>query len=325
MPFQFSKTRSSYSDMRIFLLTVFLFLRVLNASAQTADEFEALALKKMEQKDYKYALELINKAIALDTKNEWYYISKADIQFQLSGPLESIQTLKDGLLQNEKKSQLYNRLGTYYDSGGMGDSSILMYNKAIEYAESDTMKNYIISNRGAAKTGIRDFEGAVKDFETALLFDPNNIGALNNVATCYAELDMIDKSIACLKKIISLDSTFTGTYGNLGFIYSELDSFELAITNFNKVLELDPNDPLGYNNRGFVYYKMGDYPSALHDINLSIKMYPTNSYAYRNLALVYIAMDKMKEACTALMFAMNYGFENRYGPEVSELFTKYCK
>jgi tRNA A37 methylthiotransferase MiaB len=72
-------------------------------------------------------------------------------------------------------------------------------------------------------------------------------------------------------------------------------------------------------------YKKGDYVNALHDINLSIKMYPTNSYAYRNLALVYIALNKMKEACTSLGYAMNYGFEKRYGPQVSELFMKYCK
>ena len=200
-----------------------------------------------------------------------------------------------------------------------------MYNKAIECAESDTMKNYIISNRGAARTGIRDFEGAIKDFETALLFDPNNIGALNNVATCYAELHMTDKSIDCLKKIISLDPKFTGTYCNLGFIYSALDSLDLAISYLNKLLELDPNDAIGYNNRGYVYYKKDDFANALHDINLSIKLYPTNSYAYRNLALVYIALNKTKEACTSLGYAMNYGFEKRYGSEVSELFLKYCK
>jgi|SRR3954470_9406360 len=311
--------------MRVFLLSSFLLILVSLSVAQTADEFEKLASKKMELKDYKYALELIDKAIAIDSINEWYYISKADIQFQLSGPLESIKTLKYALIRNEKNSQIYNRLGTYYDSGGIGDSSILMYNKAIEYAETDTLKNYIISNRGTAKTGMRDFEGAIKDFEMTLLFDPSNIGALNNVATCYAELHRIDKAIASLKKIISLDSTFTGTYGNLGFIYAELDSFDLAIANFNKVLQLDPNDPLGYNNRGYAYYKKGDYASALHDINLSIKMYPTNSYAYRNLALVYIALHKMKEACTSLGYAMNYGFEKRYGPEVSKLFMKYCK
>ncbi|HET6225366.1 MAG TPA: tetratricopeptide repeat protein [Bacteroidia bacterium] len=311
--------------MRILLSGLFLLVGISLSLAQTADEFEELALKKLEQKDYKYALELIDKALALDDKNEWYYISKSDIQFQLTGPLESIKTLKEGLIKNERKSQLYNRLGTYYDSGGMSDSSILMYDKAIEYAETDTLKNYFISNRGAAKTGMRDFEGAIHDFETALLFDPNNLGALNNVATCYAELNMIEKSIRNLKRIIRLDSTFAGAYGNLGFIYSKLDSFDLAVANFNKALQLDCRDALGYNNRGYVYYKIGDYQSALRDVYHSINLYPSNSYAYRNLALVYIAQGNMKEACTALGYALNYGFEGRYGSEVSELLKQYCR
>lgn len=307
-------------SLSTFLLTILISF----SFAQTAAEFDKMADKKMELKDYQYAMVLINKAIALDAKNKWYYLKKADIQFNLSGPAEAIKIVKTAILLDTKEAESYSRAGTYYSSAGWADSAIDMYNTAIKFAKNDTLKNYYISNRGAAKYGIRDFEGAVKDFESVLAFNPNEIGALINVSSAYSELGMVNKSIAALEKIITIDPNEPGSYGNLGFIYSDLDSLDLAIKYFNKVCELDPNDAINYNNRGNNYYKKGDYVNALKDINLSIKMYPTNSYAYRNLALVYIAMKKMNEACTALAYARENGFDQRYGPEVSDLIKKYC-
>ena len=295
------------------------------AKSQTAEEYSDLATKKSEQKDFQYAMVLINKAIAIDGKSQWYYLQKAEIQFKLSGPEDAIKIVKSAISLDNKKAEPYNRAGSYYGSLGMADSAIAMYNDAIKYAENDTIKNSYITNRGTAKLGIRDFKGAIIDFETALVFDPMNIAALNNASGCYSELGMMDKSIATLKKIIKLDSTFIGPYINLGFNYSDTDSLDLALKYFNKALKIDPKEPSTINNRGYVYYKKGDFTSALTDINLSIKLYPTNSYAYRNLALVYIAMKKNNEACTALGYAKDYGFEQHYGSEVSELISKYCK
>lgn len=118
---------------------------------------------------------------------------------------------------------------------------------------------------------------------------------------------------------------YIGSYNNLGFIYSSLDSFEQSIDYFNKVLEIEPDEPVAYNNRGYSYYRLGEYRKAIKDIKKSIDMEPSNSYAYRNLALVHITRNRMQEACEALNTALAYGFTKLYGPEVKELFDKYCQ
>ena len=316
---------SKINCMKKWSLVLLLMVHTPLLFGQSAEEYKEMAEKKMELKNYQYAMELMNKAIALDTKNQWYYLRKADIQFRLSGPTDAIKTVKQAMSLDTKAAEPYNRAGSYYDSGGFPDTAIMMYNEAIKYAKDDTMKYSYTMNRGVAKGSMRDFPGAIKDFESVLAFDPNNIGALNNISPCYRQLGMPHKSIASLKKIILIDPAFVGTYINLGFIYSELDSLDQSVAYFNKALELDPNEPVTYNNRGYVYYKKRDYANALTDINRSIKMYPTNSYAYRNIALVYIALNKMNEACNALSYALSYGFEKRYGTEVSELADKYCE
>ena len=308
----------------LLLLSSFLFCSFI-AKSQTAEELSIMAEKKAELKDYQYAMVLIDKAIALEPRNQWYYLEKAEIEFNLTGPREALKVVESAILLDKTSSEPYNSAGRYYQSGGIADSAIIMFNLAIKYAKNDTIKNSYIMNRGVAKSSVRDYKGAVEDMEISLAFNPNSISTLNNIAACYNELGMKDKGIMALKKIITLNPKFIGTYVNLGFIYSATDSLDLAIDYFNKAHEIDPTDAITLNNRGYVYYKKGDYKNALSDINLSIRLYPTNSYAYRNLALVYIAMQKTSEACTALNYARDYGFEARYGPEVSELLAKHCK
>ena len=305
-------------------LSIFIFLSV-TLSAQTAKEYADMASAKMENKDYRNALAFIDRAIQLNDTNQWYLMDKADIELHLYGSRDAINTILKAIPLNRKNAEVYNRAGNLYGSGGLIDSAIYMYNFAIKYAKTDTAKFGYLQNRGTAKIGNRNFEGAKQDFEKALEFNPNEIATLNNIAGIYDELGEKNKAINTFKKIIKLDSNFVGGYVNLGFCYAEMDSAALAITYFNKALELEPKDGLIYNNRGYAYYKLKNYSAALKDINYSISLYPTNSYAYRNLALVYIATNKMSEACETLKFADYYGFEQRYGDEVKNLRAKHCK
>ncbi len=307
----------------IFLIT--LVLTTLIIHAQTAKEFASMADEKSKLENYQDAYDLINKAIMLNDTNEWYPLSKAEIELRLFGPREAISTVYQAIKLNRKNSEYYNRIGSYYDSFGYADSAIYMYNIAIKYAINDTIKYAYILNRGTAKKTKRDFEGAKKDYEDVLKFNPKDIATLNNIAPIYRELHMREKGIQSLKKILSIDSTFIGTYVNLGFSYSEMDSLDLALKYFNYALKLNPKEALVYNNRGHIYYKQKNYTAALKDINYSISLYPTNSYAYRNLALVYLATNKIYEACETLKYAQYYEFEMRYGGEVNDLIKKHCQ
>jgi tetratricopeptide (TPR) repeat protein len=294
-------------------------------SAQTAKEYSEMADTKIENNDYRNALEFINRAIQLNDTNQWYPIQKAEIELKLYGPSEALSVIFKAMHLNRKNSEFYNRAGIYYESAGVTDSAIYMYNLALKFAKDDTTKYAYILNRGTAKASKRDFEGAKLDYEKVLEFNPNDIGTLNNIANVYRELKMPNKGINSLKRIIEIDPTFIGPYINLGFAYLQLDSLDLSIKYFDEALKIDPKEALVYSNRGNVYYKQKKYSAALKDINYSISLYPTNSYAYRNLALVYIATNKMSEACETLKFAEYYGFEQRYGDEVKTLRAKHCK
>ena len=294
--------------------------------AQDAETYATMAQEKYELKDYKYALVLIDKAIEQEAGNEWYYLFKAEVVSDLYNHREGLKVVKQAIKVNPANSEPYNRMATYYSSLGILDSSIIYYDKAIQHATDDTTRIVYLTNRGAVKLTYRDVDGAIKDFEEAMKFNPSDIAVLNNIASAYDDFGMKEKAISIFKDILVIDSTFFGSYMNLGFIYSSMnDSLHLALDYFNKAALINPGEPLTYNNRGYAFYKLGMYKEAVADINYSLQLYPTNAYAYRNLALVYLATKKNKEACSALEYSSFYGFKMLYGDEVEELIAKNCR
>jgi tetratricopeptide (TPR) repeat protein len=310
--------------MKRVLPIIFIVLTNFICFGQTADEYIDLAKLKLEGKDYNYALTLVEKSIELDTTNVWSRLLKSEVLLELSRVQDAADELAYALYIDTTNAETYNRIGDFFLGINDLPSSLNYYDKAIEYAKSDTTKLSYLANRATAKGVLRDFDGAISDFEEALKLDDTNLVILNNLSAVYQEVGNIAAGIKMQKRLITLYPDFIGPYVNLGLIYSEIDSLDSSEFYFNEALKLDPNEPLLLNNLGYLYYKKKEYPKALENINSSIDKYPNNSYAYRNRALVYVALDLRKEVCKDLEIAVYYNFKDRYGDEVEKLIEKYC-
>lgn len=310
---------------KVFLTSLFLFCAFFSAEAQTADEYYNLSKEKLKKKDYNYAKTLIDKSIALDSTNVWTWLLSAEINLGLNQVQEAFYDYGSAIRIDSTVAEIYNRVADLYTSINYLEESIFFYDKAIEYAKSDTMKFNYLMNRASAKGILRDFEGGIADLEDGLKIDSTNSLILNNLPMFYQEVGQVDKAIKILNTSVRLYPEFNGSMINLGLIYSEIDSLDKSEFYFNMAMEIDPKDPLLLNNRGYLFLKKKEYDKALKDINESLNIYPNNSYAYRNRALVYIELELIEEACRDLSIAEHYNFKTRYGDEVQILKEKYCK
>ncbi len=75
------------------------------SKSQTATELSDMAQKKLEMKDYQYALVLIEKAIAKNDTNQWYYLTKAEIEFKLYGSKQALKTVFKAISINRKSPE----------------------------------------------------------------------------------------------------------------------------------------------------------------------------------------------------------------------------
>jgi tetratricopeptide (TPR) repeat protein len=180
---------------------------------------------------------------------------------------------------------------------------------------------------GNAKYQLKDYSGAIKDFDIAIEKEPTFMQAYHTRAICYGELKKYDKSLHDFNKTIDLDPKFKNAYLNRAY-YVKINTgdFAGAIEDYNKFIELneDGNNAFALNNRGFARFKMNNIAEALSDIESSIKIDSTNSFAFRNRALIYISLDSLNLACKDLTKAVDLGFTKTYSKEVEELIYKYC-
>ncbi len=310
--------------MKTILISLLLFL-TLQTTAQTADEWLKTAQTQREKKDNKSALKAIDKAISIDQKNILYYLFKAEILFSLEQYKDGYDQYSIALTIDPKKSEIFANRAYFLERIQRFESSIEDNTRAIELAENDSIKYSYYSNRAAAKSYMRDFQGAYDDLKMAYDFDSTNLATLVNLGAICDEIGKGDETLKFLLKAVEVDPTFLAAYGNIGYKYQNMGQYEKAIEYYNKVLEIDPKEPLGFSNRAFNKMKLGDLKGALKDINTSIELYPSNSYAFKVRALIFIEKKKIDDACKDLNTALELGYKTMYGNEVQDLKNQYCK
>lgn len=294
------------------------------SNSQNSERYRQLAEEKLEQGELKYALNLIEQAIQLDSTDIDNYDTAVVILYELRRLTEAKRYIDRCAEIHPYNSHIYNMYGEFHMINNQTDLAVQALTNAISYAPDSVMKfNYFI-NRATAHYMTRNFALATKDLEGAYQIDSTNLILLNNLAALYGDTKDHDMAIKIGKRTTQLYPEFSGGYMNLAMTYTKIDSFELALEHFERSLKYSPNAARTYNNRGFTYYKMQQYKKALKDINHSLDLYPENSYAYRNRSLVYLALDLNKEACRDLEIAAYYDFKTNFGDEVEQLLEKHC-
>ena len=118
------------------------------------------------------------------------------------------------------------------------------------------------NGRGSAKDDLKDYAGAIADYDKAIELDPKD----------------------------------ASTYNNRAISKKNLKDYAGAIADYNKAIELDPQYAYAYNNRGIAKYDLKDYAGAIADYDKAIELNPKYTRAYKNLIALYEALNKPEMA-----------------------------
>lgn len=153
-----------------------------------------------------------------------------------------------------------------------------------------------ILNQGLEKLNKKNNEGALQDFNKALLLNPHHERARRLRGDLLRSMGENQKAIDDYTQAIEQNSTFSSTYLNRGNAYEALGNYKKAIEDYTKTLELYPEDGFGYSSRGAVYSKIGDNQKAMDDLNKAIEFNPNRPEAYLNRGNLYAKLGDLKEA-----------------------------
>jgi len=226
----------------------------------------------------------------------------------------------------------YNGKGyAYFSELDDKNTAIINYTKAIEYNYNFTDAWY---NRATAKLLLKDYKGALEDFNTTLKIDENYKEAYFNrgytkyygLQDNYGALDDFNKALKYIKNdpllfynlgnikfalkdykgslddfsnAIRYDNNYADAWYNRAGVKLFLEDYKGALEDYNMTINIDPNykETFLYYNRGFAKYKGNkDYKGALEDFDKVLVYVKDNYIIYFNRGNVKFALKDYKGA-----------------------------
>ncbi len=223
-------TGITYDRNRVWKDTLSLFSDVIAKNPDAGLAYNNRGNIRLEQKDFKGAMEDFNKAIEL--KYEDAYNNR-------------------GILKN--------RLGEY-------KSALEDFNRAALHVKLDKAKVYY--NRGIAKLNLDDFRGAEEDFGEAIRMSPKYSSAYSNRGLVRSEkLSDLAGAIKDFDKAILLDPADPYPLYNRGNALLRSGRLEEALADYDRVLQIEPRFAAAYFNKGVVLLKRKEMEGACSNWN----------------------------------------------------------
>ncbi len=181
---------------------------------------------------------------------------------------------------------------------------------------------------GNAKYSLKDYQGAINDYEKAIKLKPEYAEAWYGKAICESILSKYDDALTDFNKAAELDPSNKDVIFNRAYyVKQKTGDYKGAIEDYNIYIDSfkQKDDGFVYSNMGYCKYMLNDFEAAMSDINKSLELNANNPMAYKNRALVYLSTENIDIACDDLHKALELGFTKKFGKEAEELASKNCK
>ncbi len=148
--------------------------------------------------------------------------------------------------------------------------ALLTFATSALFAQS-TADSDDLTKSGNKKDSLKNFQGAIDDFNAALKLDPENVNALYYRGYVYYELKKYPEAIKDFDKAITLDSLDVESFFNRANAKFELKDYKGAIADYKSALTLDPKDRECYYNKAIAEYSVGNLEDVCHDLEQAAK------------------------------------------------------
>lgn len=238
--------------------------------------------------------------------------------------------------QHQLRPTIYNYLGLIDTRLLSYSTAILHYDSAIRLEPGNS--DYLV-NRGLTYFLIQDTIGAKRDFEKALVINPENSLAQHNLALLthddeqltesllteaikanpnlpysYAERGMVRSKSGNQKgaledydEAIRLNGADVDYWLNRGIVKEHLKDLKGALADYSQVITLKPEYERGWLNHGNALVKQKRFAEAIQDYTTAIVYYPDYALAFYNRSIAYHRLNQLDSACNDLVKAEQLG------------------
>ncbi len=285
------------------ILTAMLILIACSDSRETrVSRFILQGNAMLEKQDFESAVRYYREALRLDSCNLAAFNNLGTVYFKQKQYTEAIARYDSALFCSPAFADAYyNRANTWYRMGRY-DSALSDVGR-LKRIKPDTSVLYLLE--GLIHTRQRNFDLALRAFNTGLAKDTTNTELAVNIGTLYYYKGDWQKSKEVLEKVIQSSRKEANAYNTLSMVYAASGEMEKASQAIGSALALQPSDAFFLNNRGYISLLQNQNEKALADINQSIALDPYNGWAYRNKGVYYLKVGDPTSAIRLLEQAVS--------------------
>lgn len=223
-----------------------------------------LLSKNMEQE----AVPVLEQVVDLDPTNKAARLMLVSAAVKKEDYKQIIKVCEPGIEATPDALELYYYLAIAYHQAEQGDSVLIVCNRALEHITPDTRKEVIsdfYSIMGDIYHTKKQMTEAYAAYDSALVYNPSNIGALNNYAYYLSvERRDLDKAEEMSYKTVKAEpnnSTYLDTYAWILFEKGNYAEARIYIDNAMKN-DGEKSDVI-VEHCGDIYFMTGDVEGAL--------------------------------------------------------------
>lgn len=173
---------------------------------------------------------------------------------------------------------------------------LLILISIVGHSQVDVRKNALAFSKGLECKYKEDSEGAIKNFEEALKFMPDDAASMFELSEQYVMTGRIDDGFAMIKKAAELDPDNKWYQIRLAMFYRNMEQFDEFIKIYEPLTAKCPNDINMLAELIDAYMMVKNYDKALEKADLLVKMVGADTRYYHVLANAYMDAGKEKKA-----------------------------
>jgi tetratricopeptide (TPR) repeat protein len=266
-----------------------------------------LLIKKADillaSRNYRKALEILERAGLLDSGDINLYILKTDAYLALDLPEKAVVLLEEALslFEGQERLELLFELADVYDDYEEFDKVFDCLKLILEDDPNNEEALYKIcfwtDFTGRNEESIRLHQHIIDEF-------PYNELAWFNMAAAYQGLKLYEKAIDAYQYAIVIDEKFDYAWRNMGDAYIRLRKYKEAIEALEKVNELAKPEDVIFEAIGHCYDRLKNFAQARFYYRKASHMRQDDSKLFYKIACTYFNEGQWESCCKQLENAM---------------------
>jgi len=242
------------------------------------------------------ALDVLNRLISVDPQNAAAHYTKANILLSQGMHLDALphHDVAVKLLASNPWA-LINR-GISRASLKDFSGAIEDFNKAIDL---DSSLSPAFGNKGNAFLETNLLEQSLQFLDRAIELDPFNVDALSSKSACLTKLKKPSEALIYAARSIELKPDFAKAWNNHGNALNDLKRHEEALTSYDRSTVLKPDYAEAWYNRGIALNDLKRHEEALTSYDRSIELKPDYVEAWLNRGIALNDLKRHEEALTS--------------------------